>query len=348
MSADVSGSAAPRRNRKPARRLALVYAALLAWTLACVFPLYWIAVTSLKGEREIVKGPFYLPFIDFTPTLESWRFILRDASDNLLLEFFNSAVVALSSTGLTILLGALFVYGVTRFRFALRLTGILGFLLLAAAAGSALLGSFGPASLFAAALIALLFAGRWLRDRQPKLRKELLPILLIATRVLPPAVIVLPVYLMARQTGTLDTRLALVVAYTATNLPIAIWLLLPIFGRSATEQEEAAQLDGASQLRIFSTIVLPMLGAGLAAVAILIFVLAWNEYLFAAYLAADRAMTLPPWAVGQLSMKEAQVGGDIEEWSRLSAAIVLMVTPLLIGTVFVQRVLSQIGVWRRG
>jgi multiple sugar transport system permease protein len=170
--------------------------------------------------------------------------------------------------------------------------------------------------------------------------------LLLATRILPPVIVVLPIYLMAAQTHTLDTRFALIVAYTASNLPVAVWLLAPIFGQAATEQEEAAQLDGASRLRIFWTVLVPMLGGGIAATGLLIFVLCWNEYLFAAYLAAGHAMTMPPWAVGQLSMKEAQVGGDLVEWSRLSAALVLLVVPVLGITIFVQRFFSNIAIWR--
>jgi sorbitol/mannitol transport system permease protein len=84
---------------------------------------------------------------------------------------------------------------------------------------------------------------------------------------------VLPIYMMAQYTGTLDTRFALIFAYTASNLPVAVWMLQPVFGQVATEQEEAAQLDGASHVRIFFTIVLPMVAAGIATVGLLIFIL---------------------------------------------------------------------------
>jgi ABC-type glycerol-3-phosphate transport system permease component len=153
--------------------------------------------------------------------------------------------------------------------------------------------------------------------------------------------------MMAQYTGTLDTRFALIFTYTASNLPVAVWMLQPVFGQVATEQEEAAQLDGASHVRIFFTIVLPMVAAGNAIVGLLIFILCWNEYLFAVYLAGNHAMTMPPWLVGQMSIKEAQIGSEAEEWAQLSAATILMVVPLLACTAFAQRFLSSIALWRR-
>jgi multiple sugar transport system permease protein len=157
-----------------------------------------------------------------------------------------------------------------------------------------------------------------------------LPTLMLATRILPPATVVIALYMMAQKTGLLDTRTALVLTYSAINLPVAIWLLLPVFGARATEQEEAALLEGVRHIYILWDILCPMIMNSIAAVALIVFVLAWNEYLFAAILTTEHASTLTPWMVGQLSIKEAQVGGEPEEWAHLSAATVVMVTPLLL------------------
>jgi len=286
--------------RSPLQLLArtALYAILAVWTFVCLFPLYWVAVNSIKSGDDIMEGPRYLPFIDFTPSPGAWSFILSNANENLILRYVNSGIVAMASTLLCLCLGAMAVYGFTRFRAPVMSAG----------------------SFFIA---------------------------MLASRILPPAVLVLPIYMMALYTNTLDTRFALVVTYTAINLPVAIWLLRPVLGQRASEQEEAAFLDGASQLRIFFEVTVPMAAAGMAAAGLLIFVLCWNEYLFAAYLAADNAMTVPPWMVGQLSLKEAQVGGDAEEWANLSAATVLMAAPLLVFTGLVQRVLSRVTQWRR-
>ena len=277
----------------------LTYALLVFWSLVCLFPLYWIAVTSLKGNLEIMRGPYYLPFVDFTPSLDAWVDVLTYANDHLLLRFFNSAVVAITSTLLTVLFGGMAVYGLTRFRYSVR----------------------------------------WL----PALRNDGILFAMLATRILPPIVVVIPIYMMALYTDSLDTHFALIFTYTAANLPVAVWLLLPVFGNMATSQEEAAQLDGASHFRIFLTIFLPMVAASTAAVGLVIFILCWNEYLFAAFLTSDKVSTLPPWIAGQMSIKEAQTGGDGDEWSQLSAAIIFMITPLLACTAFTQRVLGRMA-----
>lgn len=167
-----------------------------------------------------------------------------------------------------------------------------------------------------------------------------------ASRILPPVVLVLPLYIFARLTGTLDTRLALILTYTSLNLPVTTWLLQPVFGKMRTEQEEAASLDGASHLTIFLTIVLPMMKGGLAAAGILVFILCMNEYLFSAYLATDHAMTLTPWIAGQLSIKEGQVASADEDIAHFSAASVLLILPLLAFGGFVRRVLSRTANWK--
>ncbi|HUQ37653.1 MAG TPA: carbohydrate ABC transporter permease [Aestuariivirga sp.] len=281
----------------------LTYALLFFWSLVCLFPLYWIVVTSLKGDPEIMRGPYYLPFVDFSPSLDAWVTVFTYANDHLLLRFFNSAVVAITSTLLTLLFGGLAVYGLTRFRYAVR----------------------------------------WM----PALNNDGILFAILATRILPPVAVVLPIYVLAQYTGAVDTHFALIFTYTAANLPVAVWLLLPVFGNMATSQEEAAQLDGASHLRIFLTIFLPMVAASIAAVGLIIFILCWNEYLFAAYLTSDKVSTLPAWIMGQMSIKEAQVGGDGDEWPQLSAAMIFMIAPLLACTAFAQRVLGRMALGNR-
>ncbi len=265
-----------------------VYCILAFWSFVCVFPLYWVFIASLKDEDAIIHAPRYLPFLDFTPSLEAWRFILIDSSENLLLPLLNSFVVSAAATLIVIASTCLLLYAITR------------------------LGKIRP----------------WLLT------------LILASRILPPATVVIALYLMAQKAGLLDTRTALALTYSAVNLPVATWLLLPVFGKRATEQEEAALLEGVGHLFILWDILLPMLARSLAAVALIVFVLAWNEYLFAAILTTNHASTLTPWMVGQLSIKEAQVGGEPEEWAHLSAATVLMVTPLLLFSGVAMRMLS--------
>ena len=258
----------------------------------CLFPIYWVAITSFKDIYIIDKAPTYIPFVDFTPSLDAWRFILADPYENLLLRAVNSIVIGFTSTLATLVIGGMLVYGLTRFT-----------------------SKFSSFNVTAA---------------------------ILATRILPPVVIAVPLYFMAQKTGTLDTLFVVIFIYTAINLPIAIWMLTPVFGSRATEQEEAAMLDGASHFHIFFFILVPMVKTAVITVGLLVFLQCWNEYLFAAFLTSDHALTLPPWMVGQLSMKEAQTGGGAEEVAHLAAATVVMALPVMLFAVFVQSSLTRV------
>jgi ABC-type glycerol-3-phosphate transport system permease component len=77
-------------------------------------------------------------------------------------------------------------------------------------------------------------------------------------------------------------------------------------------------------------------------VALIVFLQSWNEYVLAVTLTTNKAMTMPPFLVGQLSIKEAQVGGDAEEWPRFSAVALLMALPVFASTMFVQKYLGRL------
>ncbi len=272
---------------------------LVGWSLVCLFPIYWLAVTSIKGNADVERPGTFVPLLNFTPDLSAWHFILVDQHENLVSRFFNSALIGGFSTCLTLTISCLCLYAVTRLsRVASRLHDN-----------------------------ALLWA-------------------VLSTRLLPPAILALPYYVMANYAGLFDTRTGLILVYATVNLPVAIWLLLPSFGNRSTEMEEAALIDGAAHLSILFTILLPTLRASLLAASTLVFLLCWNEYLFAVYLTSDQALTLPPWMVGQLSMKEAQVGGGPEEVAHLSAAATLMFAPLLIFASLIMRQLGKAALWR--
>jgi multiple sugar transport system permease protein len=269
----------------------VTYGVLVFWSAVCLFPLYWVAVTSFKDISIIDRAPTYLPFVDFAPSLDAWRFIFLDPNENLVSRAANSAFIGLGATLLTLLLGSMIVYGLTRLA--------------------------------------------------PKNVSNSIMAFLFCSRALPPIVMVIPLYFLAQATHTRDTLFILVFVYTAINLPIAVWMLVPVFGSRATDQEEAATIDGASHLQIFFGVLLPMMRASMITVGLLVFLQCWNEYLFAVYLTADHALTIPPWALGQLSMKEAQIGGEADEWTHLSAATVVMAVPPLLFALFAQRSIGR-------
>jgi multiple sugar transport system permease protein len=97
-----SVSATQRQQKRALWVSILIYAVLGLWALVCLFPLYWVTVTSFKGEPEIIGGPYYLPFVDFTPSLNAWVSILTYSNDHLLSRFYNSVDVGIASTVLTV------------------------------------------------------------------------------------------------------------------------------------------------------------------------------------------------------------------------------------------------------
>src|ERR1700737_2813441 len=124
------GGTRPRREEPKLVRI-FIYAALGGWAFICLFPMYWLLATSLKGPLEIVSGPVYAPFIDYAPSLDAWAYILFNSNDAPLLRYFNSVVVGLTSTTLTVTFAGFAVYGLTRFRHVVSYPAI-AFVLVAA------------------------------------------------------------------------------------------------------------------------------------------------------------------------------------------------------------------------
>src|SRR6266498_2951346 len=103
------------------------YVLLLAWAFVVLFPLYWLAVTSLKTPLDVNDGPFYIPWRDFQPNLDSWRYIFVDLADDTFRPYLNTVVVGLTSTALSVLLGSMAAYGLVRMRYQVRLGAIASF-----------------------------------------------------------------------------------------------------------------------------------------------------------------------------------------------------------------------------
>lgn len=164
----------------------------------------------------------------------------------------------------------------------------------------------------------------------------------IALRLVPPVLVALPAYLLATQFDVMDTHGLLVAIYSAFNFPLALLLVIPVLGMRATVEEESARLDGADHLTLLTDILLPMHRARLVTIGLLLFLLCWNEYLFATYLTYDHAETLTPWMVGQLSMKEAQAGGEAEELSHMAAAAIFMAMPAFLLAFSLQRLVKDL------
>ncbi|MEQ8699310.1 MAG: carbohydrate ABC transporter permease [Bauldia litoralis] len=135
-------------------------------------------------------------------------------------------------------------------------------------------------------------------SRFPLVGKENIFFWTITNRMAPPAVFLLPLFLLYTQAFSIgewrlyDTRLGLILLYCVFNLPFAIWILRNIIDGIPKELDEAALVDGASLWQVMTRIILPLARPGLAVTAILTWVFAWNEYLFAATLTSVDARTI--------------------------------------------------------
>lgn len=111
--------------------------------------------------------------------------------------------------------------------------------------------------------------------------KRFLASWILSTIMFPPVVSVIPVFIVVGRLGLMDTVPALVIPYTAFNLPVIIWMLRGFVKQIPDEIEEAARIDGCSHLEVVRRVVFPLVAPGLAAAAILCFLFCWNEFLFA-------------------------------------------------------------------
>jgi multiple sugar transport system permease protein len=302
---------------------ALTYALLALWSLVVLIPLYWVLITSFKGPGEVDNGPFYVPFLDFQPNLDAWRFMLVE--NNTLGPYMNSVVVALGSTVVAVLVGSLAAYALVRIRFQVKLVAVAIFLalLLGVIVAVVTFAVPWPLALAVAAALFLLALGTVGRRTRAALGNNDIEFWIISNRIMPPIVAVLPIYVMFQQLHLLDTRAALIATYTAVNLPIVVWLTRDFFAGIPIDLEESAELDGASKLRVFLTIALPLVRSGLVATFLLVLILAWNEYLLALFLSNANAQTMPVLVSAQNTTRGPQ-------WWNMSVLIVVMIAPVVV------------------
>lgn len=148
---------------------------------------------------------------------------------------------------------------------------------------------------------------------------------ILSTRMLPPIVVAIPMFLMYRQFDLNDTHLGLIILYTAFNLSFAVWLMKGFMDEIPKEYEEAALVDGYTRMQAFFKIVLPEAATGIAATAVFCFITAWNEYAFALIMTNRRAQTAPPFI-------PSQIGSGLPEWTVIAAGTVLFLLPVAIFT----------------
>jgi multiple sugar transport system permease protein len=264
-------------NKTGRNRAALAYLALVAWSIVTLFPIVWVYFTSFKTRVDAFALP---PRWLFAPTLENYDKALHAVP------FFaylgNSLLVTVGSTLLSLLLGTMSAYALTRY----------------------------------------VFAGR-----------RLLGTSLLATRVLPGAVTVVPLFMLFTRIHALDNYAALTLTYTAYNLPLATFLLIAYIEQVSPELEASAMVDGCSRAGAFMRVTLPLLRPGLAVTAVFSVLAAWNEFLFALTF-MYRNLTLP--VAVAMTMTDAGV-----DWGQATALAGLILIPIIGFTLLMSRQLVE-------
>ena len=185
-------------------------------------------------------------------------------------------------------------------------------------------------------LIALLIAipSAWSMAFSPGKRTKDVLMWMLSTKMMPAVGVLVPMYLIFRDTGLLDTRLGLTIILTLINLPIVIWMLYTYFREIPGEILEAARMDGASLFKEIVYVLTPMAVPGIASTMLLNIILAWNESFWSIRLSAANAAPLTAF-IASFSSPQGLF------WAKLSAASTLAIAPILIMGWFSQRQLVR-------
>ncbi|MDE8601913.1 carbohydrate ABC transporter permease [Marinomonas sp. RSW2] len=157
---------------------------------------------------------------------------------------------------------------------------------------------------------------------------------MLSTKMLPAVGVLVPIYILCRDYGLLDSRLALIIIFTLMNLPIVVWMLFSYFKDLPKEILEAARMDGATPWDEVVKVVLPLSVGAISSTALLSIVLCWNEAFWSLNLTASEAAPLTA-MIASYSSPEGLF------WAKLSAASTLACAPIVIFGWFCQKQLVQ-------
>ena len=157
---------------------------------------------------------------------------------------------------------------------------------------------------------------------------------MLSTKMLPAVGVLVPMYLIFRDTGLLDTRLGLIIVFTLANLPIVVWMLYTFIREVPAEILEAARMDGARPMNQIIYLLLPLTAPGIASTALLSIILCWNEAFWSLNLTAANAAPLTAF-IASFSSPEGLF------WAKLSAASAMAVAPCLVFGWLTQRQLVR-------
>ncbi len=282
-------------------------AIVIVYALVTMIPLIWIIATSFKTPPDSIAYP---PKIVFTPSLEGYvnLFTTRTRQSPEVLAGMPAPTTwydKLVRSRNMVIAGPSNV--IPRFV-------------------NSIIIAFG--STFLAVFLGTLAAYGFSRFRVP-LKEDLL-FFILSTRMMPPIAVAIPIYLMYRELGLTDSKLGMILLYTAVNVSLAVWLLKGFIDEIPREYEEAAMIDGYTRLQAFRLAVLPQAATGIAATAIFCLIFAWNEYAFAVLLTSGNAQTMPPFI-------PFIIGEGGQDWPAVAAATTLFVIPIFVFTILLRK-----------
>lgn len=163
-----------------------------------------------------------------------------------------------------------------------------------------------------------------------RFQQNRLAIAILMARMVPGITFLVPLFIIFRRLGLIDTYTSLILSHMLVGLPFIVWVMVPFFESIPRELTEAAVVDGASALRTFITVVLPLSGPGIVTASILSFVFSWNNFMFSIVLASSKTRTVPVAIYNFISY--AQI-----DWGGLMAAAVVITLPVLVLAIITQR-----------
>lgn len=147
---------------------------------------------------------------------------------------------------------------------------------------------------------------------------------LLTTQMIPAAMLIVPLYILATKLGLIGSYKGLVIAYAVTAVPFSIWILKGFYDTVPIDLEEAARIDGCSEMQAFLKILLPLSTPALAIVGLFNFTTAWNEYLLTRVILGSSEQLLT-WPLGLQRMQ----GQFLTQWGQFSAASILVAIPVM-------------------
>jgi len=159
--------------------------------------------------------------------------------------------------------------------------------------------------------------------------------IILTTRMMPPIVVIIPIFLMFRLSGLAGSYWGIILLYTAFNIPFSVWLVKSFFDELNPEIEDAARMDGANEGRVFFRFCIPQVLAGLSATFVFGLILTWNEFLFALLLTGVETRTVP---VAMARTLGGEVGVD---YGLLAAIVTLFLIPIFFVTFILQNQLLR-------